>query len=499
MESISGWVDSVIPFIRFTSLRNLGFERSLNLLIPSTFTSISASYFLQVGNTVYLTVKKERTCIPHPLHTYLCIACSPSKVQVLTCSVALTLIIMDPKRKNLYIILPGSVTGDLWHIAAAHILTKEYGVHDGFLYTIVAVIAYSAQYDGSKQQEEDYLAERKYGATTFNYFEGIGVDCMAMKVCGYGPGKGSLEEIMYAQPNDWFDEQFSTNLEVRKPPSDEPNSVKLSKSPKPEDLKEFHQVEGKRVLKLMTATTIAMKFLYHDEQDTVGRKETADPKKFIDQERFKKLGLKMTSPKDQSVNDHAYVRDANAAEEQYKKLEKLIGTVMKAGIRGVVLENYRGGNVNTQTDSNPDISKQFSDLAKKKKFAVITIAAVKDLQELKQLQGEPGRSVFDFYNKGDNKAAWPGIEPRAQAIFWVKVASNPCIFGLFGGRSGSIDVAGFCGVNSFFWDDPWVEFASMTMANTRFDNETNNKLVAGQMPQCLRSLQLLAIMSVGTL
>ena len=171
------------------------------------------------------------------------------------------------------------------------------------------------------------------------------------------------------------------------------------------------------------------------------------------------------------------------------------------------LENYRIGHVNVQTDSNINLSKQLIEYAAARGFAVISVAAVTDKFEWEKLVWDRQHlrannfpvienCVFDFYSKKD-KLPWPGHDPRAQAYFWSFVAKDSRVFGLYGGRSGSLDIAAFSGMYTFIWDEPWVQFAA-GIENTGLKiNSKNRKTCIGQVPQCLRSLELSAVAYIG--
>jgi hypothetical protein len=145
-----------------------------------------------------------------------------------------------------------------------------------------------------------------------------------------------------------------------------------------------------------------------------------------------------------------------------------------------------------------------------------------------------GCPVLDLFNKRTN-APYPGLEPIVTSRFWNIVASQPDIFGVFSGRTGSVDVAIFNGVNVLWWDEPWLSIAARepdtmrwyglfepdprhTGESKTFQNWTIEELTSSRHPrestpleqgargwlandrdqvdQCLRCLQMAAISSV---
>lgn len=70
-------------------------------------------------------------------------------------------------------------------------------------------------------------------------------------------------------------------------------------------------------------------------------------------------------------------------------------------------------------------------------------------------------------------------------------------FGIYHGRSGLMDLAAFCGVNCFFWDDPLARVAwADSKALTSLGTVGRMNALDGQIPQCLRSMGLCPLMSV---
>ena len=384
-------------------------------------------------------------------------------------------------QENLYIVFPGSVTGDLWHVAAAQILSSHYP-NAGFPYRLVALIAITQLDDNKKstKDEEARNSEWDNAAVIFNYLRNISLDCLLVKCLG-SPGKNNLETNIATQGPELLDEALEKQTDnkfealVNDAEIFEKKAVKLTD----------------RKLRLMNATTIAMNIL--QAQGTEARDL---------------LAQRLHTPTSASTET------TSLKSAEYLKLDKLIKGALGAinprtseKFAGVVLENYRIGHVNAQTNSNYNLSNQLIKYAADKGFAVISVAAVKDKFEWEKLVWDRQHlrannfpvienCVFDLYGKED-ELPWPGIDPRAQAYFWSLVAKDSRVFGLYGGRSGSLDIAAFSGVYSFFWDEPWIQFAA-GIENTGLKiNAKNRSTCIGQVPQCLRSLELSAVAYIG--
>ncbi|KAF2842521.1 hypothetical protein M501DRAFT_1013859 [Patellaria atrata CBS 101060] len=352
--------------------------------------------------------------------------------------------------ENLYVILPGSVTGDLWHVAAAQILSGTYSKEHPNVVVVMAINPLIKKDYGGDVKNAEAETEKKHAKINYDYFQSIGLKCMLLQVDysidkkGDGTANKDIEKIMWKQPN----------------------TYKLSD----------------RVLKLMTATTITINLL---------------------------TGLKV---------GEAEERMACFSSKMFGIPDKEDGQVgVDPELDRVVLENYRVGHVNGGMDSNLEMSKWFKNEAEKKGMAVIYVIVIDMTQErgreaYSKLEATKGNVLFDLDNKNDPvQQGWPGLDSRAQALFWAKVTSNKDIAGVFSGRSGSVDVAGFNGVNVFFWDEPFIRRATGPLApvlstdkdykdldNAMGADASNSRDAAnGRIAQCFRSLQLLPIMAVA--
>jgi hypothetical protein len=435
---------------------------------------------------------------------------------------------MDIDTNNLYIFMPSSLSGDLWHVAAALILSSRYAKDDKFPFNIVVAMACTkytpnpdletilakmkvdadaaqAELDAKVKPDKDTAkllnakisnyrkfagsvdfqkAEKKFGSVSFNYFRNLGLETLLIEadLGSQLPSIGSLEKAIRSMPDRFFDHVYQDQKNFKYSFED------MLKQPQGKfGYKDAPIVKTDRVLPLMTATTIAINFLCHQKGN-------------VDPERYNWLSRRMCAANVDAIE--ATVE--KAANEKYQQLSQLVEkTLTMKTPKGevytrAILENYRVNRTNYQTNSNPKLSEFFKQLADAGKMAVIKIPAVNDLAWLAKLKAEEGALVFDLYGLGEG-VPYPGLEARAQARFWAKVAADPRIAGIFGGRSGSIDVAGFSGMNAFFWDEPWIEWCAGLLGDTQLgiNNKLNRSDAKQQIPQCLRSLQLLAIMGVG--
>ncbi|KAI8955364.1 hypothetical protein F4801DRAFT_601905 [Xylaria longipes] len=196
-------------------------------------------------------------------------------------------------------------------------------------------------------------------------------------------------------------------------------------------------------------------------------------------------------------------------------------------LKGVVLFNFRTGDVNHQHDSNVDIFHNFRAEAEKRKLAVIAIPQMhasdwdSTKRELKQKSDglqqpiTPYKRdwVFDLLDV-DKPGSPQELDNRVKACFWYLVAvhlqtnsdvsvgpdmynQDRCVHGIVGGRSGSMDLPAFVGMNAFSWDEP-----NLTMIKDRNLPEQGfwtKKHYASQFPQMLRLLNEYPIMTTGFL
>ena len=198
-------------------------------------------------------------------------------------------------------------------------------------------------------------------------------------------------------------------------------------------------------------------------------------------------------------NDPAIDPEKEIAEQVAQKvgaLLEMVGTEVgqdagegaEGAIRRVLLYNHREHRINAQTNSTEDIFralvKAVDDVDKlnvdglrrkvdltghamddrfvKKEYSTRIIIINTSETAFSDRVGLPPESDFDLFGKIKLGGNWvyPGLNPLVTAGFWAEVARRADIFGLFGGRSGSMDVASFMGVSVFWWDAPWLEVAA---------------------------------------
>jgi hypothetical protein len=223
------------------------------------------------------------------------------------------------------------------------------------------------------------------------------------------------------------------------------------------------------------------------------------------------------------------------------KLKALKSTIEKAkegqAVKKVLLFNYRLGEVNKQHDSCRSILEQVKKLARAKGLAVVIVPQMsKDQYEQHFIQVSKDEVVtpdyiFDIYDLANPKATKEDQynDKRITAKFWTTVAQElqihpegskiptdgsgkatekRCVIGLMGGRSGSMDLPGFVGVNCLSWDEPLItepdrdpDWTRLPTTLTR-PNEVacvapyHQKAINVQVPQYLRLLNESPIMQV---
>jgi hypothetical protein len=394
---------------------------------------------------------------------------------------------MAESKTNLFIPIPGTVTGDLWHLAAAHILSLKYR-NDWELVTVVVLT------------DKGHPDELQHGRATFNYLRDLSLPCMVIKLYGLGQNasKKLTEIATYTLEKDlqqaWQTQKHSTKYFDQEVADLARYSYNVSGfTENSVELLPYKRVipnEQTKILQLMTATTIAIQILVEDKNEFEKRR------KFLKENMVPRLSAKVYS-------------EANrVAEEKWGELKQLIQAQRDYSTSaGVLLYlNRKNQQANTNTNSSEQILTQVKGFAGKRKRIVQVVAVGAD----------PEKDVFDLFNKRTGEK-YPGINPCATALLWSKVAlagthegANQLglkipIDGIFSGRSGAIDLPAFCGVNCFFWDQPWLQAAGDKAAFDMFsglkmyqgNRDSLIKNMDGQMSQCLRALELYPIMATG--
>ena len=154
-------------------------------------------------------------------------------------------------------------------------------------------------------------------------------------------------------------------------------------------------------------------------------------------------------------------------------------------------------------------------LATANQTAVVCVAAMPDAKTLDaNLSAKTNPYVFDLYGVKDPNPV-PFQDKRVTVQFWRFVAESlqlpsgqapgaasgaagtipPCVLGLVGGRSGSMDLPAFVGVNCLSWDEPLFEQTAARGGGRAFSPAVINT----QMPQLLRLINEGPLMGVGFL
>ncbi|KAM0819278.1 putative Chitinase [Seiridium cardinale] len=89
-------------------------------------------------------------------------------------------------------------------------------------------------------------------------------------------------------------------------------------------------------------------------------------------------------------------------------------------------------------------------------------------------------------------------DKRFTARFWNRVQRMTEVFGLIGGRSGSLDVAAFVGMNCFEWDEPVFNIAVGAL-DIELKHLPSKEYTELQVPQYLRLLNQCFVINIGLL
>jgi hypothetical protein len=125
---------------------------------------------------------------------------------------------------------------------------------------------------------------------------------------------------------------------------------------------------------------------------------------------------------------------------------------------------------------------------------VRSLAQSQDLLTIRIPHGSPPNlledgdlDIFDVADPTQSRMK----DKRYAPSFWTQVSQMPDIFGAVGGRTGSLDIAAFCGVRCFEWDEP-------LLCSDAARRHKRNYLDR-QIPQHLRMLTQASLMSLGVL
>ena len=445
-----------------------------------------------------------------------------------------------------------------------------------------------AQKDGEKEmkatyaKERDYLAELKkqaeYGAVLYNFLRQVGVNVMVVFLESKRPKKGEPDALNPKQTSmktymltlsdidyDFFHVQNQNLLydsetgEVKAFTLDDimrearqrkeyggilgtvltPDTFAPAKSNvTPEsDVTPSRDISQYRVFGYMVATTIAMQAL---EDPALRRRRVADLSKHMSRINEAMVYDPLRRPKAPWTSAEL-ARIEKEAQKKWKELDYLISHLRNRRLGQhpprFILYNHRVNAVNSGTNSSKTLFTAFKNIVTRysRRHRFETKIVVVNSSSASLGHWFDGSSpVLDLFNKNIN-APYPGLAPIVTSRFWNIVASQPDIFGVFSGRTGSVDVAIFNGVNVLWWDEPWLSIAAREPDTMRwygiFDPDTDRPVESkafrnwtvneitntkpptdstlmeltarpwlandrDQVDQCLRCLQLAAISSV---
>ena len=137
--------------------------------------------------------------------------------------------------------------------------------------------------------------------------------------------------------------------------------------------------------------------------------------------------------------------------EQAKVLkQKLLEIHSHEPKKKILLFNYRLGDVNRQHDANLFLFDQVSKLASSQNMLCVPVFVSASDAEANAVKRLCRDAWIELYAKDVH------YDKRYTAAFWTTVANELAneVFGIIGGRSGSMDIASFMGVNCCEWDEP---------------------------------------------
>ena len=255
------------------------------------------------------------------------------------------------KSNRLYIICPGSVSGDLWHLAAAQILHTEYG-KAGILahHKIVPVVAVSKERAGKEHEKEEHEEkehekeeheekeheEYVQGRVTYNYLTQIGLEAVVAVADQTAADKNNIEWVMYNQEAAKLDELYQAQYSQTRDTSwnfDKAWETAM-KTPVVTECKLLgsHEqsypprfpADGQRIVRLMVATTIAIGYLYPKNTRA---------------ERLSLLSARMSKLSAPSDSEEYEVQ--RKAEQKVEELKNFVSVGKK-----MIFESYRFNKVN---------------------------------------------------------------------------------------------------------------------------------------------------------
>ncbi|KAI0534791.1 hypothetical protein GGR58DRAFT_504966 [Xylaria digitata] len=418
--------------------------------------------------------------------------------------------------KNVFIPLFGEFSGDIWHVAAAEILgdyTRRTvrGPFDAFTFRTCITLKYVNPEKRSRRNRanDSHRKGIKRGRPSWQYLVNLGLRPTLLYMPDNG-GRAAAKTINDGLTWEACNEQYTKQSN---PPDREPVWDEIKRDLPPPLEKEERNgalISGPHnqdyLLRLLISTSVVMTQIRY-----LGRRNA----KLI-------LGYRLSGGRNSLPID---LEVEEQAEEKYAAFKAYIRNIyreFKDGsakpLRGVVLFNFRTGDVNNQHDSNIEIFRQVKRLAKERGLVVVAIPLMnyKSWAEIaKHLDEKPSKDpheagrVFDLY-EATIKGGY--VDGRVKAYFWHLVAvhmqigsevrsasdtEDQLIHGIIGGRSGSMDLPAFVGMNAFSWEEPFLT-ATGGQDATSSGNWSSSHFTS-QFPQFLRLLNEFPIMTTGFL
>lgn len=379
-------------------------------------------------------------------------------------------------RDPAFVMLPGDFTGDIWHCAAATVLAHKKPdplIPKHYPITVVGVI--------ESQQHNSFSR----GSVSFDYFRSIGVPVLLARLSITGPNvslkmsMSKLKETYLAKIAQDYVAKPNASFETTWDPKSTSDAFPSPNSP----WNQVQKIKQGQSIRLEASTTIVMQFLTPLETR---------------QERMAALHIGLTTGIDMKpglIQYPAWKERADALVTKLKGLIKNEYTHTDKEGKSIILFNYRKGDVNRQHDSNLELFGHVRSVAKavNAEYEVVPVLVGLDA-------GDPDRyslkGSLDLFPPAARKSTI--YDKRTIPEFWRLVATDGelknCVRGLIGGRSGSMDIAAFMGVNTCSWDEP--DLITATNARPAAYEETEEGSWRSQQTQYLRLYNQRAIMSV---
>ena len=345
---------------------------------------------------------------------------------------------------------PSAGGGDFWHVATAHILCAEFAALGADVAELVCLI-------GTDVRGETRYIKLRQVRLVHEYLRNIGMRCVLAKFdIGNGDGEthiayedrlfSAMARLSQAEYSAMFANQDTAGEESqscwqslwdRTGCTDYDSCVKIEPSMIDESSYQHPYVLG--MLPHNSMTTIISN-CFHTDLPWMDKRK-----------RFATIRRRLSG--DPQIKNAAFI---TLADRKMTELRSLIGNscvvhnIKKPKTPFVILILYRKGTVNFRQDTSETIFEQIHSTALNKGFVPIRVAVGLTIEEIEA-------SDLDLF---DVRRSDKLVDKRFIARFWSLVSNMEEIFGVIGGRTGSLDVAAFQGVNSFSWDEPMLEIVA---------------------------------------